>query len=150
MRNQKIFSIISQLIVFTNLTFSVQGAKRSERLNMHFCCVTFNRRTSGTPHSSALQKCIFSSFRLFDLCHRNFVHFQSRRWRRTGRTPTEDNVENGQNYMAEAFGPLYTEGIRIRCQNSFFSKPKKRQNFGDNFSFSYFLCKKLEKIFFSS
>ena len=110
MRNQKIFSIISQLIVFTNLTFSVQGAKRSERLNMHFCCVTFNRRTSSTPHSSALQKCIFSSFRLFDLCHRNFVHFQGRRWRRTGRTPTEDNVENGQNYMAEAFGPLYTEG----------------------------------------
>ncbi len=52
---------------------------------------------------------------LFDLCHRNFVHFQGRRWRRTGRTPTEDNVENGQNYIAEAFGPLYTEGILCLC-----------------------------------
>ena len=105
------FRKVCKQSAFTEGTFSVQGAKRSERLNMHFCCVTFNRRTSGTPHSSALQKCIFSSFRLFDLCHRNFVHFQGRRWRRTGRTPTEDNVENGQNYMAEAFGPLYTEGI---------------------------------------
>ena len=91
-------------------TLSVQGTKRSERLNLQFCCVTFNRRTSSTPHSSALQNCKFSSFWLSDLCHRNFAHFQGRRKRRTGRTPTEDNAENGQNYMAEAFGPLYTEG----------------------------------------
>ena len=43
-------------------TLSVQGTKRSERLNLQFCCVTFNRRTSSTPHSSALQNCKFSSF----------------------------------------------------------------------------------------
>ncbi|MEF2876839.1 MAG: hypothetical protein U0N90_00280, partial [Blautia sp.] len=59
----------------------------------------------------------------FDLCHRNFVHFQGRRWRRTGRTPTEDNVENGQNYMAEAFGPLYTEGIHGTMKNGFACNP---------------------------
>ncbi len=58
-------------------------------------------------------KSVISSFRLFDLCHRNFVHFQGRPWRRTGRTPTKDNVENGQNYMAEAFGPLYTKGSKV-------------------------------------
>ena len=56
------------------------------------------------------QNCKFSSFWLSDLCHRNFAHFQGRRKRRTERTPIEDNAENGQNYMAEAFGPLYTEG----------------------------------------
>ena len=95
------------------LSVGVQGAKRSERLNLQFCRVTFNRRTSSTPHSSALQNCKFSSFCLFDLCHRNFPHFQGRRKRRTGRTPTEDNAENGQNHMAEAFGPLYAGAIII-------------------------------------
>ena len=48
--------------LFFLVTLSVQVAKRSEWLNLQFCCVTFNWRTSSTPHSSALQNCKFSSF----------------------------------------------------------------------------------------
>ena len=56
------FQRLEKKCIVLHHTLSVQGAKRSERLNLQFCCVTFNRRTSSTSHSSALQNCKFSSF----------------------------------------------------------------------------------------
>ena len=44
--------------------------------------------------------------------------------RRTGRTPTEDNAENGQNHMAEAFCPLYTDAMHSIVLHKKKSNPK--------------------------
>ena len=79
-------------VIYMMYTLSVQGAKRSERLNLQFCYVTFNRRTSSTPLSSALKMGKIPMAGVGESEGAEFTVLQGTWMRRTGRTPIESNV----------------------------------------------------------